>query len=110
MPMPTTVKPTQKAVKTYYAALKTYADQGVDNESALRSAFQNLLADRGKRFGWTLIPELALPLNGRTVQPDGIFCEEYHTLGSIPPEVFDRLGNGCKIVQALPQGFGAGGD
>jgi len=38
-----TVKPTPKAVKTYYAALKTYAEQGVENELAVRSAFQNLL-------------------------------------------------------------------
>ena len=72
------VKPTQKAVKTYYAALKTYADQGVDNESALRSAFQNLLDETGRRFGWTLIPKLAFPVNGRTVQPDGTFRNHYH--------------------------------
>jgi NAD+ synthase (glutamine-hydrolysing) len=26
----------------------------VDNESALRSAFQNLLDETGRRFGWTL--------------------------------------------------------
>ena len=77
MPTPITVKPTQKVVKTYYAALKTYADQGVDNESALRSAFQNLLDQTGKRFGWTLIPEFALVVNGRTVQPDGTFRDEY---------------------------------
>ncbi len=73
MPTPTTVKPTQKAVKTYYAALNTYADQGVDNESALRSAFQNLLADTGKRFGWTLIPEQADTSGGKAIRPDGTF-------------------------------------
>jgi len=73
MPSPTTVKPTQKAVKTYYAALKTYADQGVDNESALRSAFQNLLADTAKRFGWALIAEEAHTSGGKAIRPDATF-------------------------------------
>jgi len=53
------VKPTQKSVKDYYAALAAYAEQGVAHESALRSAFQNLLTETGRRFGWTLIPELS---------------------------------------------------
>ena len=43
------VKPTHKAVKTYYAALATYADQSVEHEGALRSAFQNLLAETGRK-------------------------------------------------------------
>lgn len=61
--MPTTanIKPTQKPIKDYYAALRAYAEQGVTHESALRSAFQNLLAETGRRFRWTLIPELSEP-------------------------------------------------
>ena len=39
------VKPTHKVVKTYYAALEAYADQSVEHGGAVRSAFQNLLAD-----------------------------------------------------------------
>ncbi len=73
-----TVKPTQKAVKTYYAALEAYAKQDVDNESAVRSAFQNLLDETGRRFGWTLIPELSHVAGGKTVQPDGTFRDEFH--------------------------------
>ncbi len=61
--MASQVKPTHKAVKTYYAALETYADHSVEHEGALHSAFQNLLADAGRKVGWTLIPELSLDAN-----------------------------------------------
>ena len=46
-----TLKPTHKAVKGYYAALARYADQSVGHEGALRSAFQNLLAETGRKVG-----------------------------------------------------------
>lgn len=54
------VKPTHKAVKTYYADLAAYADQSVSHEGAVRSAFQNLPADMGRKFGWAPIPELTI--------------------------------------------------
>jgi hypothetical protein len=54
-----TIKPNHKSVKDYYAALAAYAAQGADHESAVRSAFQNLLTETGRRFRWTLIPGLA---------------------------------------------------
>ncbi len=71
------VKPTHKAVKNYYAALATYADQSVGHEGALRSAFQNLLAETGRKHGWTLIPELSLDANGHQIRPDGTFRDEF---------------------------------
>ena len=43
------------------------------HEGALRSAFQNLLAETGRRAGWTLIPELA----SGSIRPDGTFRDEY---------------------------------
>ncbi len=71
------VKPTHKAVKSYYAALQTYADHSVEHEGALRSAFQNLLAETGRKVGWTLIPELSLSTNGHQIRPDGTFRDEF---------------------------------
>ena len=71
------VKPTHKAVKTYYAALAIYADQSVEHEGALRSAFQNLLSETGRKVGWTLIPELSLDANGHQIRPDGTFRDEF---------------------------------
>ncbi len=76
MPTAPKVKPTHKAVKNYYAALETYADHSVEHEGALRSAFQNLLADTGRKVGWTLIPDLTLDANGHSISPDGTFRDE----------------------------------
>ncbi len=62
-----------KDIRDYYAALDAYAEQGMTHEGAVRSAFQNLLAETGRRAGWTLIPELSLG----SIRPDGTFRDEY---------------------------------
>ena len=54
---PLNLKPTHKAVQNYYQALKDFESPGVSHEGAVRSAFQSLLEDCGKRFGWKLVPE-----------------------------------------------------
>lgn len=72
--MPTgtkTIKPTHRAIKAYYDTLKQYAGQDITHETAVRSAFQNLLADVAKLRGWTLIPELSHPAQGGAIRPDG---------------------------------------
>ena len=66
-------QPKPKDIKDYYAALNAYHKQGVTHEGALRSAFQNLLAETGRRTGWTLIPELP----SGSIRPDGTFRDEY---------------------------------
>ena len=71
MPAAPAVKP--KDLTAYYAALEAYEKQGVTHEGALRSAFQNLLAETGRRTGWTLIPELA----SGSIRPDGTFRDDY---------------------------------
>ena len=77
MPTGIQVKPTHKAVRAYYDALESYAEQSVAHEGAVRSAFQNLLADTGRKFGWTLIPELTIDANGHQIRPDGTFRDEF---------------------------------
>ncbi len=66
-----TIKPTHRSVKAYYETLKGYAGQDISHETAVRSAFQNLLADVAKLHGWTLIPELSHSAKTGTVRPDG---------------------------------------
>ncbi len=38
----------QKHILAYYESLKSYDGQGVTHETAVRSAFQNLLAETGQ--------------------------------------------------------------
>ena len=64
------IGPTHKLVQTYYRTLEDYSAQRVHHETAVRSAFQNLLADSARTNGWMLIPELSTSGTGRVV-PDG---------------------------------------
>ena len=73
MPTALAAKPKPKDIEEYYTALDAYEKQGVTHEGAVRSAFQNLLAETGRRVGWTLIPEL----QSGSIRPDGTFRDEY---------------------------------
>ena len=73
MPTALAAKPKPKNIEEYYTALDAYEKQGVTHEGAVRSAFQNLLAETGRRVGWTLIPEL----QSGSIRPDGTFRDEY---------------------------------
>lgn len=70
-PSATTIKPSHKAIHAYYDGLKAYVAQDVSHETAVRSAFQNLLAETGKLHKWTLIPELTMKVKGKSIRPDG---------------------------------------
>ncbi|MBN2304908.1 MAG: N-6 DNA methylase [Anaerolineae bacterium] len=71
------VRPNHKAVKTYYAEMERFAAQDVTHEMAVRSAFQNLLADAARKKQWTLVPEQTVGLNGKTVRPDGTLRDQW---------------------------------
>jgi len=111
MPSASKVKPTHKAVKSYYAALATYADQSVGHEGALRSAFQNLLADNGRKVGWTLIPELSLDANGCQIRPDGTFRDEFtiergyweakDTYADLEAEIKKKIKRGYRLTNTI---------
>ncbi len=71
------IKSSHKAIKAYYETLKAYERQEVQHETALRTAFQNLLEQLGRQFGWTLIPELSDKAAGKAIRPDGTFRDDY---------------------------------
>ncbi len=72
------IKPNHKAIKAYYEALQAYQRQEVEHETALRTAFQSLLEQLGRQFGWTLIPELSDKAAGKSIRPDGTFRDDYY--------------------------------
>lgn len=78
MSHPVHVKATHKAIQTYYQTLKDYREHGVGHETALRSAFQNLLAETAKTRHWLLVPEQSTKSGGKRVVPDGTLCDEYN--------------------------------
>ncbi len=72
------IKPTDKAIKAYYEALQAYQRQDVAHETATSTAFQTLLDQIGRRFGWTLIPQLTDTAAERSIRPDGTFRDDYY--------------------------------
>ncbi len=63
--MPTlNIKPTHKAITTYYDALDRYRQHGVTHETAVRAAFQALLEVGARQLNWTLVCEYTLRIPG----------------------------------------------
>jgi predicted helicase len=72
------IKPTHKAIVAYYETLHAYGQHAVEHETALRSAFQYLLAETAKAHHWMLVPEQPTRVGGKLVRPDGTLCDEYN--------------------------------
>ena len=58
--MPLNLKPTHKPVKAYYEALKGFKSANISHETAVRSAFQELLQHCCRQVDWKLIPEFSI--------------------------------------------------
>ncbi len=59
------LKPTHKAVTAYYASLAKFARLGIKHETAVRSAFQELLEHCARQFDWKLVPEYRIKRKGQ---------------------------------------------
>ena len=73
-----TIKPTDKAIKAYYEALQAYQRQDVEHETAFRRLSRTCWSRSGRRFGWTLIPQLSDTAAGKAIRPDGTFRDDYY--------------------------------
>ena len=72
------IKGRHRVIKVHYEELARYANEDVKHETAVRAAFQSLLADAAKGRHWTLVPELASEGRGRArVVPDGTMGDEF---------------------------------
>ncbi len=65
----------KSAINTYYKELKEFEGVNVDYELAVRSAFQNLLANTARNVNWTLIPEQTIEGN---IRPDGVLRDHFN--------------------------------
>ena len=72
------IKPTDKVIRAYYESLQAFQRQEVAHETATSTAFQTLLEQIGRRFGWTLIPQLTDATGERSIRPDGTFRDDYY--------------------------------
>src|SRR5947199_9223254 len=65
----------KRAIDHYYQELTAYQTHKVTHETAVRSAFQNLLAAFAQSANWILIPEQKLA-NGK--RPDGTLRDAFN--------------------------------
>src|SRR5947209_18500952 len=65
----------KRAIDHYYQELAAYQEKKVTHETAVRSAFQNLLAAFAQSANWVLIPEQTLT-NGK--RPDGTLRDSFN--------------------------------
>jgi predicted helicase len=73
-----TLKPTHKAVAAYYDSLAQFEKLGIKHETAVRSAFQELLETCGRQFDWKLVPEYPLTRKGKSsLKADGALLDIY---------------------------------
>ncbi len=77
--MPTlNLKPTHKPIRTYYAALHQFARLGITHETAVRGAFQELLAHCARQCKWTLVPEYGVSTGrGKRIVVDGALVDDF---------------------------------
>jgi predicted helicase len=72
------LKPTHKAVVTYYDALTRFEKLGVKHETAVRSAFQELLEHCARQFDWKLVPEYSIKRRAKAdAKADGALLDNY---------------------------------
>ncbi|MGI9058729.1 MAG: N-6 DNA methylase, partial [Ktedonobacteraceae bacterium] len=97
----------KKAIDHYYKELASYQAQNVTHETAVRSAFQNLLAAFAQTVNWTLIPEQTLA-NGK--RPDGTlrdaffprgYWEAKDTKDDLKLEIRKKIATGYPITNAI---------
>jgi predicted helicase len=77
--MPTlTLKPAHKVVSAYYDNLAKFAKLGIKHETAVRSAFQELLEHCARQFDWKLVPEYRIKRRGQAdASADGALLDNY---------------------------------
>jgi predicted helicase len=77
--MPTLeLKPTHKVVAAYYDNLEKFAKLGIKHETAVRSAFHELLEHCARQFDWKLVPEFAIKRKGQAdAKADGALLDNY---------------------------------
>ncbi len=98
----------KKAINHYYNELAAYHTHKVTHETAVRSAFQNLLAAFAQSANWTLIPEQTLA-NGK--RPDGTLRDPFNlprgyweakdTKDDLSTEIRKKINAGYPIINTI---------
>ncbi|MEI7924186.1 MAG: type ISP restriction/modification enzyme [Planctomycetota bacterium] len=71
------IKPTDRAIATYYADLQAQRALGEHKEGSTRIAFENLLRDVCAPLNWTVTAEKTVKVGPRSIRLDGIVRDPF---------------------------------
>jgi hypothetical protein len=71
------LKPTDSAIKTYYANLDAAKSQNALHEGNVRNAFGGLLEEAAKARSWILVTEHSAQAGKRGIRYDGVLRDQY---------------------------------
>ena len=78
-----TLKPTHKAVLSYYSQLRQFRELRVANEGGLSPLFAELLKHCARQCGWNLVEQYPMKRNGRNIRADGALVDRFNLLHGI---------------------------
>jgi predicted helicase len=73
-----TLKPTHKAVLSYYSQLRTFKGLNVANEGTLAPLFGELLKHCARQFQWNLLEQHTIRVYGKAIRADGALFDKYN--------------------------------
>ena len=78
-----TLKPTHKAILSYYNQLHAFKELNVANEGGLAPLFAELLKHCARQCEWTLVEQYPMKRNGRSLRADGGLVDKFNLLHGI---------------------------
>ncbi len=73
------LKPSSAAVQKYYATVEQFSRAHFDKEGNIRGAFEDLLKNCSRQYGWTLVPEYSFPRKDRNpASIDGAILDAFN--------------------------------
>src|ERR1035437_3277251 len=99
------LKPTHKAVTDYYDSLVQFEKRGIKHETAVRSAFHDLLDDCARQFNWKLVPEYAIKRKGRAdAKADGALLGDFNLVRGL----WEAKDSGDDLEKEIKSKFASG--
>ena len=99
------LKPTHKEVREYYESLAEFAKLGVKHETAVRSAFQQLLEHCARQCDLKLVPEYAIKRKGQAdAKADGALLNHY----GLTHGLWEAKDSGDDLDKEIKQKFAIG--
>jgi hypothetical protein len=77
------IKPTHKAILSYYSQLRQFQELKATNEGSLAPIFAELLKHCARQFEYTLVEQYSLKRGGKTIRADGALIDKYNLIHGI---------------------------